>query len=133
MTPIRKRAIAWVLAATAFAVASLAASFIYLRDQHLNDQTLVESKIQVVATERGFKLEEARKAGYSDSEIAKFLVTADRAEFDQLIAFTEMQDRPPDRRSCIATFQTHSRFRTSGSAAVLQCLDAGKFIHTMYG
>ncbi|MDP2819382.1 MAG: hypothetical protein Q8O29_14165 [Polaromonas sp.] len=83
MTPIRKRAIAWVLAATAVAVASLAVSFIYLRDQHLNDLTLVESKIQVVADERGFKLEEARKAGYSDSEIAKFLVAADRAEFDQ--------------------------------------------------
>lgn len=84
MSPIRKIAFAWVVIATALAIATLAASFIYLREQHITDQAFVESRIQVVATERGFKLEEARKAGYSDSEIAGFIIKADRAEFDRL-------------------------------------------------
>ena len=84
MSSIRKKAFAWVLIATALAFAALAASFIYLREQHITDQAFVKSRIQAVATERGFRLEEARRAGYSDSEIATFIVEANRAKFDRL-------------------------------------------------
>ena len=84
MSPIRKKAFASVLVATALAIAALAASFIYLQEQHVTDQAFVESKIQTVAADRNFKLEEARKEGYSDTEIANFLVKSNRAEFDRL-------------------------------------------------
>lgn len=84
MSPIRKISFAWVVIATALAIALLAASFVYLREQHVTDQSFVESRIQAVAIERGFKLEEARKEGYSDSQIASHFIKADRAEFDRL-------------------------------------------------
>ena len=84
MSPIRKKAFASVLVATALAIAALTASFIYLREQNVTDEAFVESKIQAVAADRNFKLEEARKEGYSDSEIASFLVKSNRAEFDRL-------------------------------------------------
>ena len=83
MNPVRKAAIAWALSVTALAVAVLAGSFIYLRGQHLRDETLVESRIGSVSLKRGFKLEEARKAGYTDVEIAKYFAKTDKAEFDE--------------------------------------------------
>jgi len=84
MSVLRKKALAWVLSVTALAVSSLAASFVYLHDHFPTDPTYVDTSISVVAGERGFRLEDARKSGYSDEEIAAYLVKANRAEFDRL-------------------------------------------------
>ena len=83
MSVLRKNALAWVLSVTALAVSSLAASFVYLHDQFPTDPAYVDTRIAVVAGERGYRLEDARKSGYSNEEIAAYLVKANRAEFDR--------------------------------------------------
>ena len=82
MSPLRKKALAWVVITTAVAFAGIAGSFAYLREQHITDEALIESKIQAFASVRGFKLEEARKAGYSDTDVAAYFAKADRAELN---------------------------------------------------
>ncbi len=84
MSPIRKGALVWVLVVTAVAVATLAGSFIYLREHHLTDQALIEVRLEALAAERGYRLEEARKAGASNSAIAAHFAKQNRAEFDHL-------------------------------------------------
>ncbi len=83
MNKIRKKALAWILATTALAVAFLAGSFIYLKCQHLTDVELIESRIQYIAKEREFSLKDARKEGYSDREIASYFAKISRAEFNE--------------------------------------------------
>ena len=82
MSPLRKKSLAWALVATAVAFAALAVSFAYLRERHVTDEALIESKVTDFAKDQRFKLDEARKAGYSDAEIAAHLAKAGRAEFD---------------------------------------------------
>ena len=83
MSPLRKSALAWCLAATALAASALGGSFLYLQNETYADAEYVETNIGKVAGERNFKLEEARKAGYSDTEIANFISKSDSKSFDR--------------------------------------------------
>lgn len=84
MIQTTKLAIASVLIASAIAVTALSVSFLYLNEKHLTEKSLIELNIDSIAGKRNFKLEEARKSGYSDKEIAAYLVATDQAEFDIL-------------------------------------------------
>jgi hypothetical protein len=72
-----------VLAVTALALSALAATFIYLQEKFPTDPAYIDTRISHAADQRGFRLEEARKSGYNDEEIAAYLVKANRAEFDR--------------------------------------------------
>jgi len=82
MTPARKNAVAWLLAVTALAVLALTAVHIHLGNQFPVDPALVETQFESVAGKQ-LRLEDARRAGYSDQEMASFLVRRNRAEFDR--------------------------------------------------
>jgi hypothetical protein len=73
--------VARILVATALALASVAAGYLYLRGLYVTDTALAEARIPEVTSQRGFDLEGARKSGYTDLEIATFLVKRNEAEF----------------------------------------------------
>ena len=83
MSPLRKSAIALCIAATALAASALGSSFLYLQNETYADAEYVETNISRIAAERNFKLDDARKAGYADTEIAKFISKADAKNFDR--------------------------------------------------
>jgi hypothetical protein len=83
MSSLRKKAAAWMLTVTALTLSALAATFIYLHEQFPTDPAYIDTRISDVADQRGFRIEEARKEGYKDEEIAAYLVKANRAEFDR--------------------------------------------------
>lgn len=80
MTATRRQAILWNLIASALTLAILAAGLVYLKIRYLSDPDLVESRIKIVAIDRGFKLQEARDAGYSDREISEYFAKEANAE-----------------------------------------------------
>lgn len=82
MTTARKQAAAWLLAVTALALSVLAAARVYLSDQFPRDPAFVETQFESVASKQ-LRLEDARKAGYSDKELADFLVRRNQAEFER--------------------------------------------------
>lgn len=84
MSPLWKSAIAWCLATTALAASAIGGAFLYLQSESYVDSEYIETHIRRVAAEREFKLEDARKSGYTDAEIAAFLSKADRASFDRV-------------------------------------------------
>lgn len=75
---------ALLLAATALAVATLAGGYLFLRSQYSTDLSLVEAHISEVARQRGFDMVGARNSGYTDAEIAAFLVKRDEADFSDI-------------------------------------------------
>lgn len=83
MTLLRKHAVAWLLVLTALAGSSAGGSFIYLRDEIQTDPAYIETHLSKVADSLRVDLDAARKAGYSDVDIAAGIVKANRAEFDQ--------------------------------------------------
>lgn len=81
MTSDLRKCMAAILTATAMAVAVVAGGYLYLRSQFVTDPAFAETHISEVSQQRGFDLVGARKSGYSDPEVATFLVKRDEAEF----------------------------------------------------
>lgn len=80
MTSLRKKAAAWFLGLTALAISAIGGSFVILRDELPTDPAFVETHLEA---SRNFDVSGARKANYSDQEIAAFVVKANQAEFDR--------------------------------------------------
>lgn len=76
-----RNCMAGILTATALAVALVAGGYLYLRGQFVTDPAFAETHISEVSHQRGFDLAGARKSGYSDPEVATFIVKRDEAEF----------------------------------------------------
>lgn len=80
MTSLRKQALAWLLGLTALAVSAIGTSFVVLHDELPTDPAFVETHLEA---SRNFDVFGARKANYSDQEIAAFVVKANQSEFDR--------------------------------------------------
>jgi hypothetical protein len=78
---MHRKSLAWILTATALALAAVAGGYLYLRGVYVTDASLTEARIREVAMDRGFDLGAARKSGYSDAEVAQYLAKRDEAEF----------------------------------------------------
>lgn len=82
MTKLRQLAVSWFVAITAIAVASLAACFIYLREEIPTDPAFIATKTDQVAAHRSFNIKGARES-YSEEEVVAFLTKANQADFDR--------------------------------------------------
>lgn len=83
MSSLRSTATAWCATVTALAAFVLGASFLYLHSDIYTDADYVEINIREIASKRGFQLEEARRARYSDGEIAAHLSKQDSKSFER--------------------------------------------------
>lgn len=80
MSSLRKQALAWLLGLTALAVSAIGSGSIVLHEKLPTDAKFVETHLE---SARKFDVPGARKANYSDQEIADFVVKINQAEFDR--------------------------------------------------
>lgn len=82
MTSLRKRTLAWLLVLTALAATSVGGSFIYLSGEIPTGPAFIEANLSEITDSLGVNLVAARKAGYTDQQIAAGLAKKNQAEFD---------------------------------------------------